>query len=126
GLAWDAGSDRDRDLLGEGARPAERATRKTPAIVAAVTHCDLLEPKAASFSDEEKIGHVRLAERTIDEKIRARPKLSPMLAQTVAISAYMSFTDDGTVRADERWHVEELVRDIFAKLPDQGRSTFAP
>jgi predicted GTPase/uncharacterized protein (DUF697 family) len=121
----DSAIDRDLDLLEEVGRTVERATRKTPAIVAAVTHCDLLEPKAASFSDEEKIGHVRLAERTIDEKIRARPKLSPMLAQTVAISAYMSFKDDGTVRADERWHVEELVRDIFAKLPDQGRSTFA-
>jgi len=121
----DSAIDRDLDLLEEVARTVERATRKTPAIVAAVTHCDLLEPKAAPFSDEEKIGHVRLAERTLDERIRARPKLSPMLAQTVALSAYMSFAEDGSVRADERWHVEELVRDIFAKLPDQGRSTFA-
>jgi predicted GTPase/uncharacterized protein (DUF697 family) len=121
----DSAIDRDLDLLEEVARTVERATRKTPAIVAAVTHCDLLEPKTAPFSDEEKIGHVRLAERTIDEKIRARPKLSPMLAQTVAISGYMSFAEDGAVRADERWHVEELVRDIFAKLPDQSRSTFA-
>jgi predicted GTPase/uncharacterized protein (DUF697 family) len=121
----DSAIDRDLDLLEEVARTVERATRKAPAIVAAVTHCDLLEPKAAPFSNEEKIGHVRLAERTIDEKIRARPKLASMLAQTVAMSAYMSFAEDGTVRADERWHVEELVRDIFAKLPDQGRSTFA-
>jgi len=121
----DSAIDRDLDLLEEVARTVERATRKTPAIVAAVTHCDLLEPKAAPFSDEEKIGHVRLAERTLDERIRARPKLSPMLAQTVAVSAYMSFKEDGSVRADERWHVEELVRDIFNKLPDQGRSTFA-
>jgi predicted GTPase len=121
----DSAIDRDLDLLEEVARTVERATRKTPAIVAAVTHCDLLEPKSAPFSDEEKIGHVRLAERTLDERIRARPKLSPMLAQTVAVSAYMSFAEDGTLRADERWHMEELVRDIFAKLPDQGRSTFA-
>jgi predicted GTPase len=121
----DSAIDRDLDLLEEVARTVERATRKTPAIVAAVTHCDLLEPKAAPFSDEEKLGHVHLAERTLDERIRARPKLTPMLSQVVAISAYMSFAEDGTLRADERWHVEELIRDIFAKLPDQGRSTFA-
>jgi len=116
---------RDLDLLEEVARTVERTTRKAPAIVAAVTHCDLLEPKTAPLSDAEKLGHVRLAERTIDERIRERPKLAPMLAHTVAISSYMSFDESGAIRADERWHVDELVREIFHKLPDQGRSTFA-
>lgn len=115
----------DLDLLEEVARTVERTTRKAPAIVAAITHCDLLEPKAASMSDAEKLGHVRLAERTLDERIRARPKLAPMLACTVAVSAYMSFDESGALRADERWHTDELVREIFTKLPDQGRSTFA-
>lgn len=121
----DSAIDRDLDLLEQIAKMVERTTRKAPAIVAAVTHCDLLEPKAAPLTDDEKLGHVHLAERTIDERIRARPKLSPMLAQTVAVSAYMSFAEDGSVRADERWHMDDLVRDIFTKLPDQGRSTFA-
>ena len=62
----------------------------------------------------------------LDERAsRGRPKLSPLLAATVAISSYMSFAEDGTIRGDERWHVDELVRDVFAKLPDQSRSTFA-
>jgi predicted GTPase/uncharacterized protein (DUF697 family) len=127
----DSAIDRDLDLLEEVTRSVERATRKAPAIVCAVTHCDLLEPKASrlpgpgEIGDDEKLGHVRLAERTIDERIRNRPKLSSMLASTVAVSAYLSFADDGTVRADERWHIDELVRDVFAKLPDQSRGTFA-
>jgi uncharacterized protein len=121
----DSAIDRDLDLLEQIARMVERTTRKPPAIVAAITHCDLLEPKAAPLTDTEKLGHVHLAERTLDDRIRARPKLSPLLAQTVAVSAYMSFAEDGSIRADERWHMEDLVRDIFAKLPDQGRSTFA-
>jgi predicted GTPase/uncharacterized protein (DUF697 family) len=121
----DSAIDRDLDLLEDVARMVERATRKAPAIVCAVTHCDLLEPKDAKLDNDEKLGHVHLAERTIDERIRNRPKLSPMLASTVAVSAYLSFADDGSVRADDRWHIEELVRDVFAKLPDQSRSTFA-
>lgn len=121
----DSAIDRDLDLLEEVARVVERATHKAPAIVAAVTHCDLLEPKSAPMTDEEKLGHIHLAERTLDERIRARARLSPLLAHTVAVSAYMSFAEDGTVRADERWHVEELIRDVFAKLPDQGKSVFA-
>jgi len=120
----DSAIDRDLDLLEEVTRIVERGTRKAPAIVCAVTHCDLLEPKAAPFTDDEKLGHVRLAERTIDERIRTRPKLAPLLSATVAVSAYMSFAEDGSMRADERWHVEELVRDVFAKLPDQSRGTF--
>ena len=121
----DSAIDRDLDLLEEVARTVERATRKAPSIVCAVTHCDLLEPKAAPFTNDEKLGHVRLAERTLDERIRSRPKLAPLLAATVAVSSYMSFAEDGSVRADERWHIEELVRDVFAKLPDQSRGTFA-
>jgi len=123
----DSAIDRDLDLLEEVARIVERATRKAPSIVCAVTHCDVLEPKDAKLSGacDEKLGHVRLAERTIDERIRNRPKLSPMLASTVAVSAYMSFAEDGSVRADDRWHIDELVRDVFAKLPDQSRGTFA-
>ncbi|HEY1955269.1 MAG TPA: GTPase [Polyangiaceae bacterium] len=121
----DSAIARDLDLLEEVARLVERATRKAPSIVAVVTHCDVLEPKDASLDDVEKLGHVRLAERTLDEHIRARPKLAAMLAQTVAVSGYMSFAEDGALRADQRWHVDELIREIFNKLPDQGRSTFA-
>jgi predicted GTPase/uncharacterized protein (DUF697 family) len=121
----DSAIDRDLDLLEEVTRIVERTMRKAPSIVCAVTHCDLMEPKTAPFTDAEKLGHVRLAERTLDERIRGRPKLSPLLAATVAISSYMSFAEDGTIRGDERWHVDELVRDVFAKLPDQSRSTFA-
>ncbi len=121
----DSAIDRDLDLLEEVARIVERQMRKPPAIVCAITHCDVLEPKGASFEDSEKLAHVHLAERTLDDRIRARPKLASLLASIVAVSAYMSFAEDGSVRADERWHMEDFVRDVFAKLPDQGRSAFA-
>ncbi len=122
----DSAIDRDLDLLEEIARMVERTTRKTPAVICAITHCDLLEPKNAKLGDDiEKMGHVQLAERTIDERIRSRPKLAPMLAATVAISAYMSFDESGATRADERWHTDELVGAVFARLPDQSRGTFA-
>lgn len=36
----------------------------------------------------------------------------------------MSFREDGTLRADERWRVDELVGMLFKHLPDAGRGTF--
>jgi uncharacterized protein (DUF697 family) len=36
----------------------------------------------------------------------------------------MSFREDGTVRGDERWRMEELVGTLFKHLPDAGRGTF--
>jgi predicted GTPase/uncharacterized protein (DUF697 family) len=127
----DSAIDKDLDLLEEIARTVERVVRKPPTIIAVVTHCDLLEPKDTALRETthadypEKLAHVRLAERTLDDHIRKREKLRGSLASTIAISGYMSFREDGTLRADDRWNVDELTRDIFAKLPDQGRGMLA-
>ncbi|HSQ67909.1 MAG TPA: GTPase domain-containing protein, partial [Polyangiaceae bacterium] len=127
----DSAIDKDLDLLEEIARNVERATRKPPVILGVVTHCDLLEPRDVPLRDRahadygEKLAHVRLAERTLDEQVRKRDKLRGLLASTVAVSAYMSFREGGLLRTDDRWAIEELIKEIFAKLPEQGRGMLA-
>jgi uncharacterized protein (DUF697 family) len=36
----------------------------------------------------------------------------------------MSFKDDGALRGDARWRIDELVTTLFKHLPDAGRGTF--
>jgi uncharacterized protein (DUF697 family) len=36
----------------------------------------------------------------------------------------MSFRDDGSLRADERWRIDDLVMTLFKHMPDAGRGTF--
>ncbi len=42
---------------------------------------------------------------------------------TRGLSTYISFAKDDTVRADERWRMDELVGTLFKHLPDAGRGT---
>jgi uncharacterized protein (DUF697 family) len=42
---------------------------------------------------------------------------------TRGLSTYISFAKDDTVRADERWRIDELVGTLFKHLPDAGRGT---
>jgi predicted GTPase len=111
----------------------DRVHRFRPPLVAVATHCDVLEPKGTRLhrpQDEpaedldEKLSRVAEVEHHLESKIRARGKLAPHLVWTRGVSTYMSFRDDGTVRADERWRVEELVGTLFKHLPDAGRGTF--
>jgi predicted GTPase len=111
----------------------EREHRFRPPLVAIATHCDVLEPKGTRLHRpddepaedlEEKLLRVAEVEHHLESKIKARGKLAPHLVWTRGVSAYMSFRDDGTLRADERWRVEELVSTLFKHLPDAGRGTF--
>jgi predicted GTPase/uncharacterized protein (DUF697 family) len=129
----DAAVDRDLEALEAIANEVERKHRARPPIVCAVTHCDVLEPKATKLHDgerepprdrEEKLRHVHAAERAIDAKLRARAPLAPQLKATVGISSYMSWRDDGTLRADERWQIADLSRELFKLMPDAGRGAF--
>jgi uncharacterized protein len=111
----------------------EREHRFRPPLVAIATHCDVLEPKGTrlhAMRDEpiedvdEKMARVAEVEHHLESKIKAHHKLSPHLVWTRGISTYMSFREDDSVRADERWRVEELVGTLFKHLPDAGRGTF--
>jgi predicted GTPase len=130
----DAAVDADLDALERVYDEVDRAHRAQPPLVIAVTHCDLLEPKsvrlprAGEANDEdvdEKMMHVNLAQHTVSQKIDSRPRLAERRVATVGISAYMSWRADGTLRADERWHVDDLAITLFRHLPDAGRAELA-
>jgi uncharacterized protein (DUF697 family) len=131
----DSAIDADLDALGAVLRAAARSHGTTPPVVAVITHADLLEPKATRLADpppdgsdpdlDEKLAHVALAERTLEEKLRARPDIAPHAKHVMAVSTYLSFRPDGTIRGDERWRTSELSRALFDHLPTEGRAAFA-
>lgn len=111
----------------------ERQHRFRPPLVAIATHSDVVEPKGTRLHKaseeptedvEEKLARISEIEHHLEDKIKARGKLGPHLVWTRAISSYMSFRDDGRVRADERWRIDELVGTLFKHIPDAGRGTF--
>ena len=128
----DSAIDTDVDHLEEILRACQRTHGTSPPVFAVLTHADMLEPRDVSLRKvedtpdrDEKLAHLKLAERTLDDKLRGRPRIAPHVAQTLGISAYMSFRDDGTVRTDDRYRVDELAAQIFSKLPAEGRGIFA-
>lgn len=111
----------------------ERKYRFRPPLVAVATHADVLEPKATRLhrpEDEraddlaEKRARVAEVEHHLEAKVRENGKLAAHLVAVRAVSGYMSFRDDGSLRSDERWGIDELVTTLFAHLPDAGRGTF--
>ncbi len=129
----DSAIDADLAALERVYAEIERQHRFRPPLVAIATHADILEPKATrlhraseepSEDVEEKLARVSEVEHHLEDKIKARGKLGPHLVWTRAVSTYMSFRDDGRVRADERWRVDELVGTLFKHLPEAGRGTF--
>jgi uncharacterized protein (DUF697 family) len=99
-----------------------------------VTHCDLLEPKSARLHAStpaeqedvnEKLDHVATAERVLAAKMNQRPRLREPLVATLGVSTYMSWRADGTLRADERWRIEDLALTLFRHMPDTARAELA-
>ncbi len=130
----DAAIDADLDALTRICSEIRDAHGVEPPVVVVVTHCDLLEPKAArlhSANQEpreevgEKLAHVAAAERAIAIKIGQRERLRARHVATLGISAYMSWKADGSLRADERWRVDDLAMLLFRNLPDAGRAELA-
>jgi predicted GTPase len=110
------------------------AHRARPPLVAVVTHCDLLEPKSARLHAStpaeqedvnEKLDHVATAERVLAAKMNQRPRLREPLVATLGVSTYMSWRADGTLRADERWRIEDLALTLFRHMPDTARAELA-
>jgi uncharacterized protein (DUF697 family)/GTP-binding protein EngB required for normal cell division len=130
----DAAIDADLDALEHVYDEIRRAHRLEPPLVAVLTHCDLLEPKATPLHEasreppedvEEKKRHVTAAEHALSRKVDSRDKLRPRLVATVGTSVYMSWKSDGSLRADERWRVDDLTLTLFRNLPDAGRAELA-
>jgi predicted GTPase len=130
----DAAIDADLDALERICAEIRAAHGLEPPVLVVVTHCDLLEPKATALhaagreSREEvaeKLAHVAAAERAIGAKIGGRPRLRARHVGTLGVSAYMSWGADGTLRADERWRVDDLAMLLFRNLPDAGRAELA-
>jgi predicted GTPase len=130
----DAAVDADLDALEHVVAEVRRAHRLEPPVVAVVTHCDLLEPKATRLHEpsrereddlEDKRRLVTLAENALARKLDAREALRARHVATVGVSGYMSWRPDGTLRADERWRIDDLTSTLFQHLPDAGRAELA-
>ena len=130
----DAAIDADLDALERVYDEIRRAHRLEPPLVVVVTHCDLLEPKAVRLHEEarekaedleEKKRHVTLAEHALGRKLDSRDKVRPRHVATVGVSSYMSWRSDGTMRADERWRIDDLTATLFRHLPDASRAELA-
>jgi uncharacterized protein (DUF697 family)/predicted GTPase len=127
----DSAIDADLDALERIYAELERYHKVRPPLVAVATHCDVLEPKATRLHLEiddqedidEKLRRVADVEHHLEEKIKSRGKLAPHLQWTRGVSSYMSFKPDGTLRSDERWHIDELVSTLFKHVPDATRGT---
>jgi predicted GTPase len=92
----DAAIDADLDALQQVVGEVRRAHRLEPPIVAVVTHCDLLEPKAVRLHEpekerpddlEDKKRLVTLAENAVARKLDAREALRAKHVATVGVSA---------------------------------------
>lgn len=129
----DSAIDADLTALERVYAEVDREHRFRPPLVAVATHCDVVEPKDTRLhraSEEpkedvdEKLSRIAEIEHHLETKIKGKDKLGPHLVWTRGISSYMSFKDDGALRGDARWRIDELVTTLFKHLPDAGRGTF--
>lgn len=130
----DAAIDRDLDALERVYDELRRAHRSEPPLLAIVTHCDVLEPKGTRLHAaqtepredvDEKLRHVAEAESAVGSQIDKRAPLRERHVATLGVSVYMSWRPDGTLRADERWRVDDLAMALFRHLPDASRAELA-
>lgn len=129
----DAAIDGDLDALEKILAELERLHGCRPPIFGIATHCDLLEPKLTRLHAEsgeiaadveEKLRHAALVELALSAKLKARGSLAPHVAQVIGVSTYMSWREDGSLRADERWRIDQLAAALFKHLPNAGRGMF--
>lgn len=130
----DAAIDRDLDALERLYEEVRRSHRSEPPLLAVVTHCDLLEPKATRLhlaatepreDVDEKLRHVAQAENALASQIEKRPPLHGRHVATLGVSVYMSWRPDGTLRSDDRWRVGDLALALYRHLPDASRAELA-
>lgn len=112
----------------------ERLKEEHMPIVAIITHVDELEPKNIRLHESEtehaediaeKLRHVQEVQRHLEDKIREHSVLKKDLVTVIGVSSYMSWRSDGSLRADERWRIEDLVYYLANELPDEAQVSFA-
>lgn len=130
----DAAIDGDLAILAELVASIKKEHHFKVPIVAILTHCDELEPKNVRLHQpdsehpedlREKQERVRSIERILSTKISQYPGLKDQLVTTLGISAYQSWRSDGTLRADERWRMEELLDFLSRELPREAQVLLA-
>jgi uncharacterized protein (DUF697 family)/GTP-binding protein EngB required for normal cell division len=130
----DAAIDGDIDALEELADWVEQVYGHRAPIVAVVTHCDILEPKKVElhnpgdFPDgdiQEKEDRVGRITSDLKQKLRDRDSLKDQLLGPIGVSSYISWRDDDTIRADDRWNIDRLTRYLVDELPDQAQYELA-
>lgn len=103
-------------------------------IVGVITHVDELEPKNVRLHEpgdedeeevEEKLQRVKEVGRLLEQKLTAQEGLKRHLVAVLGVSSYMSWRRNGTLRADERWHIDHLISYLFDELPDEALVAFA-
>lgn len=103
-------------------------------VVAAITHCDELEPKFVRLHEQdeehpediaEKMARVADVERLLRIKLKGQDMVRDSLVRVMGVSSYMSWRRDGTMRADERWRVDELLGYLMNELPFEAQVEFA-
>lgn len=103
-------------------------------VVAAITHCDELEPKVVRLHEPEdehpedlaeKQARVADVERLLRIKLKGHDAVRDSLVRVMGVSSYMSWRRDGSVRGDERWRVDELLGYLMHELPFEAQVEFA-
>ena len=130
----DAAIDADIDALEELAEWLEESYGHRAPVVAVVTHCDILEPKKVELHRpedfpardiDEKKERVKRITSDLKQKIRERDRLAGQLMGPLGVSSYISWRDDGTMRADDRWHIDQLTEYLVEELPDEAKFELA-
>ncbi len=126
-----AAMDGDLDQLVRVWKRLRRTHGAKVPVLAVVTQCDVLEPKAVrlhapdqedSEDYAEKLSRVKRIERLVGDQVRgASPLLDDALVCTVGVCAYQSWRRDGTRRSDERWRMQQLVELLYEELPGEAR-----
>lgn len=130
----DAAIEGDIDALVELSDWLEDAYGHRAPIVAVVTHCDILEPKKVELHDpehfpdrdfREKKERVKRITSDLKQKLRERDELRGEILGPVGVSSYISWRDDGSMRADDRWHIDQLTQYLVDELPEQAQFELA-
>ncbi len=111
----------------------EKFGHQTP-VLAVATHCDVVEPKKVELDDpdsfpreavDEKEARIDRIRKDLERKLRTHERLNSDILNVVGVSSYVSWAEDGSMRFDDRWNIDEFTRYLVDDLPDQVRFELA-
>ena len=97
-------------------------------VLGVVTQADELDPpdiRQLPTDDEEKNENIRMAVNELSLHLEGRPLVGNRLVKVVPTVAYMRFRRDGSIGADFRWNIDELVRLLVEELPEEAKLGFS-